>query len=117
MLIFFLAIAAPFALMALYQYLDTERLMRSDPEPSVRPQVVVLAIIVAVTIASVSYRLLMGWQLGQTAALFIGIPALLAMSIVFVPARSATGVAFKAVTIGLLVSMIFLQEGVLCVLI
>ena len=54
-------------------------------------------------------------RLQQTAALFIGIPALLATAAVFIPARSAKGVACKAVTIGLLISLIFLGEGVLCV--
>ena len=53
--------------------------------------------------------------LQQTAALFIGIPAMLATAAVFIPARSAKGVACKAVTIGLLISLVFLGEGVLCV--
>ena len=54
--------------------------------------------------------------LEQTAALFIGMPALLATAAVFIPTRSAKGVACKAVTIGLLISLIFLGEGLLCVL-
>ena len=43
-------------------------------------------------------------------------PALLATAAVFIPARSAKGVACKSVTIGLLISLIFLGEGVMCVL-
>ena len=55
--------------------------------------------------------------LEQTAALFVGIPAILAILVVFaVSPRSATGVACKAVTVGLLVSALFLGEGILCVL-
>ena len=67
-------------------------------------------------IASIVYRLLVAQGLQQTAALFVGIPALLAILVVFaVSPRSATGVACKAVTVGLLVSLLFLGEGILCV--
>jgi hypothetical protein len=75
------------------------------------------SIIVAVAIASFMYRFLVSHNLQQTAALFIGIPSLIAIVVVFgVSPRSAVGVACKAVTVGLLVSMLFLQEGILCVL-
>ncbi len=73
-------------------------------------------VIIALAIASIVYRLLFMKGLQQTAALFIGIPALLAVLVVFAASpRSAAGVACKAVTIGLLVSILFLGEGVLCV--
>src|SRR5258706_24469 len=46
--------------------------------------------------------------------LFGGLPALLAIVVIFsVTPRTATGVACKAVTVGLLVSMLFLGEGIL----
>ena len=62
------------------------------------------------------YQLIVAHSLQQTAALFVGIPALLAIVVVFmVSPRSATGVACKAVTVGLLVSLLFLGEGMLCV--
>jgi len=74
------------------------------------------ATIVAVAMGSIFYRLVVAHDLQQTAALFIGVPALLAIVVVFfVSPRSGVGVACKAVTIGLLVSMLFLWEGVLCV--
>jgi len=74
------------------------------------------AIIAAVATGSIAYRLLVLGSLQQTAALFIGLPALLALVVVFgVSPRSATGVACKAVTVGLLVSLLFLGEGVLCI--
>jgi hypothetical protein len=77
----------------------------------------VAALIGGVALASLAYRFLVAQRLQQTAALFIGIPALLAIVVVFaVMPRSATGVACKAVTVGLLVSMLFLKEGILCVL-
>jgi hypothetical protein len=74
------------------------------------------ALIAAVAIASAAYRVILYGQLDQTAALFIGLPALIAIVVVFaVSPRSATGVACKAVTVGLLVSMLGLWEGMLCV--
>ncbi len=94
--------------------LDAER-PRETPGAT-RARVGVAAMVVAVAIASVVYRILVTHRLEQTAALFVGIPALLAILVVFwVSPRSATGVICKAVTIGLLVSMIFLGEGILCV--
>ncbi len=75
------------------------------------------ALISAVAIAVVAYRIILGRGLEQTAALFIGIPALLAIVVTWgVRPSSAKGVAIKAVTVGLLVSMLFLWEGVICIL-
>lgn len=83
---------------------------------ALRARIAVATVIVAVAIASLAYRAIMWNGLQQTAALFVGIPALLAVVVVFgVPPRSAVGVAVKAVTVGLLVSLLFLGEGLLCV--
>jgi hypothetical protein len=89
----------------------------SAGEPSRTPaRIAVAAIIGAVALAAVAYRLLVLHHLGQTAALFVGLPTLLAIVVVFcVSPRSATGVACKAVTVGLLVSLLFLGEGLLCI--
>jgi hypothetical protein len=83
----------------------------------------VVGVVFLLTIATAFFRLARGGGLiargtglEQTAALFIGVPALLAMAAVFIPARSAKGVACKSVTVGLLISLIFLGEGMLCVL-
>lgn len=65
--------------------------------------------------ASVAFRLMTGTGLEQTAALFIGIPALLACAALFIPTATAVGVACKAVTVGMLISLVFLGEGVVCV--
>jgi len=79
-------------------------------------RVVLASLIAAVTIGSLVYRELVLSNLQQTAGLFIGIPALLAVIVTFgVSPRSAIGVATKAVTIGLFVSMLFLGEGIVCV--
>lgn len=81
-----------------------------------RAKTITAGLVVAVAIASLVYRWLVFHRLEQSAALFVGIPTLLAILVVFQAApRSAAGVACKAVTIGLLVSMLFLWEGVLCV--
>ena len=88
-------------------------------------QLRLVGVVVALAAATITYRLSAGHSLvtrgsgvglEQTAALFIGIPALLATAAVFIPTRSAKGVACKSVTIGLLISLIFLGEGLLCVL-
>jgi hypothetical protein len=79
-------------------------------------RIALAALIGAVAVASLAYRLLFAHGLQQTSALFVGLPALLAIVVVFaVSPRSATGVACKAVTVGLLVSLLFLGEGILCV--
>ena len=90
-----------------------------DPEgraPGRRAQIALAAVIGAVALGSLAYQVIVGRGLQQTAALFVGIPALLAIVVVFAVApRSGKGVACKAVTVGLLVSLIFLGEGILCV--
>jgi hypothetical protein len=88
-----------------------------DPDEAMRARIALAALIAAVTVAAIAYRLIVAQNLQQTAALFIGIPAILAIVVVLaVVPESATGVAIKAVTVGLLVSLLFLWEGMLCVL-
>jgi hypothetical protein len=92
-----------------------EQEMDRSPEAP-RAQIAVAAIIGAVALASIAYRVVFAHGLQQSAALFLGIPTLLAILVVVgVSPRSAVGVACKAVTVGLLVSVIFLGEGFLCV--
>jgi hypothetical protein len=75
------------------------------------------AMMIAVTISTLAYKLIFSHGLQQSSALFIGIPALIAVIVVFsVSPRSAQGVACKAVTVCLLMSMIFLGEGMICVI-
>lgn len=80
-----------------------------------RARMALVGVIGVIASASISFRVMSGTGLEQTAALFIGIPALLAMAALFIPTATAIGVACKAVTIGLLISLIFLGEGVVCV--
>ena len=99
-----------------------ERRDREDAEPeqetvnALPAKIAVTAIVVAVAAASLWYRLVVAGGLQQTAALFVGIPTLVAVVVVFgVTPRTSVGVACKAVTIGLLVSLLFLGEGILCI--
>lgn len=78
---------------------------------------VVTAMILAVAAASLWYRSTQSLGLQQTGALFVGVPAVLAVVVVqLARPRSAQGVALKTVSLGLLVSLMLLDEGVLCIL-
>jgi hypothetical protein len=84
---------------------------------AVRARRTLATIIGGVAVVAIAYRLLVAHGLAQTSALFIGLPALLSIFVVLsVTPQSAVGVALKATTVGLLVSMMFLWEGALCVL-
>lgn len=84
---------------------------------AVRSRITLAVVIGAVAVATLAYRILVAHKLDQTAALFIGLPALTAIVVVVaVSPKSATGVACKATTVGLLASAMFLWEGALCVL-
>jgi hypothetical protein len=87
------------------------------PRPAMTARLRVVGIIAAITIASFFYRWLMLHRLEQTSALFIGIPALLAILMtLFSRPRSATGMICMVMAIALLVSGIFLGEGFVCIL-
>jgi hypothetical protein len=91
-------------------------------DPNVMPgsqkaRVTLTAVILAVTAASLAYRAVVFHGLDQTAALFVGVPVVLAIVVIFTSSpQTATGVACKAVTVGMLLSVLFLWEGFLCVI-
>jgi len=65
---------------------------------------------------SLGYRFLVLHRLEQTSALFIGLPAVLAILLAFTrPPKSATGVILKLMTVLLLLSGILLGEGFICI--
>jgi hypothetical protein len=65
----------------------------ADPSAASRARLVVVGCIAAVAIASVAYRLIVEHHLDQSAALFVGIPSILAIVVVLaVSPRSAVGV-------------------------
>ncbi len=69
-------------------------------------------------ISSLAFRLINYAQFEQTSILFVGLPALITILIIKYDntPKSAYGVAFKVVTLFLLMSAILLGEGVVCVL-
>lgn len=89
-----------------------------NPTPGLsRSQWNLIFVILAVTFASIFFRVLKWRQLEHTSLLFIGIPAILAIIVAFAPkAKTVTGAIVKAITIALLISGIFLGEGFICIL-
>ena len=78
----------------------------------------VVAIIVAFAAGAFLYKLLMHERLGHSAAMFLGIPAVLAILLALAPpAKTATGGILKGITLALLVVAPLLGEGYLCILI
>lgn len=72
--------------------------------------------IAALAVGRVTYDLLVRHRLQETAALFIGLPAVLAVVFALTPrAKSATGTILKGMTIALLLSALFLGEGLICI--
>jgi hypothetical protein len=81
-----------------------------------RQQWTLVIVILALAIAGTLYRLFVVHRLEQTAALFIGLPAVLAIVLTLAPAaKSATGLIMKTTTIALLMSGPILGEGFICV--
>lgn len=75
------------------------------------------SLILALALARVFYGVLVDQHLRQTAALFIGLPAFLAIVLVLTPrAKTLVGSTIKGLTIAMLLSGIFLLEGFVCIL-
>ena len=91
-----------------------------DPQPRrriTRQQWTLVTIILGLTIAGTLYRVLVMHKLEQTAALFIGLPAILAIVLTLAPAaKSAMGLIMKTTTIALLMSGPILGEGFVCII-
>jgi hypothetical protein len=78
----------------------------------------IVALVIAFSAGSILYRLLMHTQFGHSAAMFIGVPAVLAILLALTPkAKSATGAIIKGITLALLIIAPLLGEGYLCILI
>ena len=76
-----------------------------------------VGLILILAVGVLLYDLLYKHNLEQTAALFIGLPAFLAIAITLTPkARSTTGMIMKGMTIALLLSGILLREGFICII-
>lgn len=76
-----------------------------------RSQWSLIGLILALAVGRLAYALLVSHHLEQTAALFIGLPAILAIILASTsPARNATGVIIKGMTIALLLAGVVLPE-------
>jgi hypothetical protein len=77
----------------------------------------VIVLVVALTAGAVMYRLLKHERLGNSSAMFLGIPAVLAILLALTPkARSVTGAILKGIALFLLIIAPLLGEGYLCIL-
>ena len=87
-----------------------------DVSTRTRAQWTLAGLILAAALGAVAYRLLKLGHLDQTAALFVGLPTLLALALALGSrSRSATGMVMKGVTIALLLSGPLLGEGFICI--
>ncbi len=92
----------------------------TTPDGSPNPRsakAILIAVILAIAAATLAYKALVAGHLEQTAALFIGLPALIAIIIVaFGRPRSMTGLLCMVTALALLISGMFLGEGFICIL-
>jgi hypothetical protein len=87
---------------------------RTEPRTA---QTTLIGLIILLALGSIGYRVLVAHRLEQTAAMFIGLPAILAIGIALLPrAKSATGMIVKVLTLLLLLSGILLAEGFICII-
>jgi hypothetical protein len=94
-----------------------ERGIPAAPEQRTPAQWALVFTVLSLAAAAAVYRFARDGQLDQTAALFIGLPTVLAIGLTLTPkAKSATGMALKGMTIGIVLSGILLGEGVICIL-
>ncbi len=80
-------------------------------------QGMVIGFILLLAAGSIGYRLLVVHHLEQTSAMFIGLPAVLAIGVALLPrTKTATGTIVKVLSLFLLLSGILLGEGFICIL-
>ncbi len=95
---------------------QTEPVPLPTPERGLATRIY-LAALAVLAIAGLAYRHLSARGLEQSAALFIGIPALVGTLLALAPApKSRTGLILKTITLGLLLSGPLLGEGFICIL-
>lgn len=96
----------------------------NDPTPPLTEQNTktsrwpIVGTLLVLTLVSVVYRLLIGTEYATTSALYVGIPALMAIGLSFIPSpRTVTGNILLWSTIFLLGLSILAIEGLICILI
>src|SRR5580765_3352353 len=91
--------------------------MTMDLAERKRGKGMVIGLILLLAAGSISYRLLVVHHLEQTSAMFIGLPAILAIGVALLPrSESATAAIVKVLSIFLLLSGVLLGEGFICIL-
>jgi hypothetical protein len=77
----------------------------------------IIALALAFAVGAMLYRILMHRQLGHSAAMFLGIPTVLAVMIALTPkTKTVTGGILKGITLALLVIAPLVGEGYVCIL-
>lgn len=89
-----------------------------DKEPSsTAARWAIITITLTLAIGGLFYRLAQDNYLHQSAAFFIGVPTILAITLALTPkAKSATGMIVKGMTLALLLSGVVFFEGFICIL-
>ena len=97
---------------------DDDNVVRHAREATSRErQQALIATILALAGASFLFRVFVAGGLRHTGAVFIGIPALIAIMVARSPKpKSGTGVVMRVITLALLMSSIVFAEGMVCIL-
>ncbi|WP_214412636.1 hypothetical protein [Sphaerisporangium fuscum] len=91
--------------------------MEADERHRNRSRRILVGVLAALFGAILAYKVLEAGHLEQTAAFYVGIPAVIAISVaVTVRPRSVTGLIMAAITIGLALAGPLLGEGIVCLL-
>ncbi|HEY4660254.1 MAG TPA: hypothetical protein VIG91_02045, partial [Terriglobales bacterium] len=81
-----------------------------------RSQWMLIFLVLAVSVGSLIYHVIVRGRLEQSAALFVGIPSLLALLLAMTPkAKTVKGAVIKGLAVALLLSGPLLGEGFICI--
>lgn len=81
------------------------------------PRPTLIGVILLLAAGSLGYRWLAWHHLEQTSAMFVGLPAILAIAIAMIPPpKSVTGTILRVLSLFLLMSGILFGEGFICIL-
>ena len=93
---------------------DLDRMVASTRERMAR--LTIVGIVVTLVVVSTAYRVLVLKHLEHTSLVFMGLPALAAISLLNTRPRTAIGTVNKAIAILLCLSGILFGEGFICIL-
>jgi hypothetical protein len=83
--------------------------------PATSSQKTLVGLILVLAATTVAYRLVYAAEAQRTAALYIGVPTVLAVGLALLPrSGSATGMLLRGATLAVLIAGIVLPEGLLC---